>query len=178
MIFRRQGEISMKTIVSVLVCAFMVCFQGQALAQMNCGYVGQEFCTQGQTYRCEKVGSEIGAIFQNRPCTVNVPSLNGIWRGTGHQSPAGSAGADWTIAMTIGPNGSSIDYPSLSCGGTLTQLSRTDTSAEFRESITYGQKACIDGGTITVRLQNGQLAWTWFGSSRGKQYNAIAVLNR
>jgi hypothetical protein len=105
-------------------------------------------------------------------------NLNGTWRGTGHQSSASGAGSDWSIAMTIKPDGSSIDYPSLSCGGTLTQISRTDTSAEFREHITYGQKACIDGGTITVRLQTGRLAWTWFGTQSGQLINATAVLSR
>jgi hypothetical protein len=139
MIVHRQGEASMKTIVSVLACAFVVCVQGQALAQS---------------------------------------SLNGTWRGMGHQSSASGAGSDWSIAMTIKPDGSSIDYPSLSCGGTLTQVSRTDTSAEFREHITYGQKSCIDGGTVTIRLQNGQLAWTWFGTQSGKLINASAVLGR
>ena len=80
--------------------------------------------------------------------------------------------------MTIAANGGSIQYPSLSCGGTLSQVARSATSAQFRESITYGRQKCIDGGTITVRLFRGQLSWTWFGKSRGKQYNAIAVLRR
>lgn len=144
----------------------------------NCTRVGQEVCQNGQTYRCERVGSELGLIFQNRPCMVNAPGFNGVWRGTGHQSPAGASGSDWSIEMTISDGGASIAYPSLSCGGSLTQISRDATSAEYRETITYGQKACIDGGTITVRYVNGQLAWTWFGSQRGKQYNAIAVLTR
>jgi hypothetical protein len=108
----------------------------------------------------------------------NSPGLNGVWRGTGHQTPAGDSGADWTIAMTINASGSSIDYPSLHCGGTLTQLSRTDTSAEFREHITYGQNRCVDGGTIMVKYQKNQLAWSWFGNQGGKQYTAIAVLDR
>jgi hypothetical protein len=109
---------------------------------------------------------------------AQMKSLDGTWRGTGHQSPAGSSGADWTIAMTINANGGSIEYPSLSCGGTLTQLSRTDTSAEYREHITHGQGRCVDGGTILVKYQNSQLAWSWSGSQSGKQYNAIALLGR
>jgi len=158
--------------------AFAFGTTGGASAQMSCSRVGQEMCQNGQTYRCEQAGSEIGPIFQNRPCTVNVPSLAGTWRGTGHQSPAGKAGADWSIEMTIGDGGGSIKYPSLSCGGSLTQISRDATSAQYRESITVGRNACIDGGTVTVRLFNGNLSWTWIGQSGGKQYNAIAVLTR
>ena len=163
--------------IGVLVCAaFAVSGMGGAFAQ--CTRLGQELCQQGQVYRCEKTGSEVTPIFQNRRCTVSVPSMAGVWRGTGHQSPAGKQGSDWSIVMTIGNGGGSIEYPSLSCGGTLTQISRDATSAQFRESITHGRTACIDGGTITARLVNGKLAWTWFGQSRGKQYNAIAVLTR
>ena len=172
----------MKGMVRVLACAFALCFAGEASAQapvqMVCTKVGQEFCANGKVYRCMQTGSEIGAIFTNEPCVVRQPGLNGTWRGMGHQTPAGSSGADWSIAMTIGANGGSIDYPSLGCGGSLSQLSRTDTSAQFRESISYGREKCIDGGTITVRYENGQLAWTWIGSQGGKNYNAIAVLNR
>ena len=80
--------------------------------------------------------------------------------------------------MTIGDGGGSIQYPSLSCGGSLTQISRDATSAQYLETITFGQKVCINGGTLTVRYVNGNLAWTWFGQSGGKQYNAIAVLAR
>jgi hypothetical protein len=74
--------------------------------------------------------------------------------------------------MSITQGGGSIDYPSLSCGGSLTELSNGGTSAEFQEHITYGK--CIDGGTITVNLVNGRLAWTWLGSG----VNVIAVLER
>jgi hypothetical protein len=163
--------------IGVLVCvAFAVSGMDGAFAQ--CTRLGQELCQQGQVYRCEKTGSELTPIFQNRTCTVSAPSLVGVWRGMGHQSPAGTSGADWSIVMTIAANGASIQYPSLSCGGTLTQLSRDATSAQFRESITYGREKCIDGGSITVRLVNGKLAWTWFGQAKGKQYNAIAVLTR
>ena len=167
-----------RNLVFGAVAFALFAFGAAADAQAQCARLGQELCQNGQTYRCEKTGSEMTPIFQNRPCTVSAPSLVGVWSGMGHQSPAGTAGADWSIAMTIAAGGGSIQYPSLSCGGTLTQLFRDATSAQFRESITYGREKCIDGGTITVRLFNGKLSWTWFGQSRGKQYNAIAVLTR
>jgi hypothetical protein len=79
---------------------------------------------------------------------------------------------DYSVVMRIAQDGGSIDYPSLSCGGSLTQLSSSGTSAQFQEHITYGD--CVDGGAITVNLVNGKLAWTWFGSG----INVIAVLER
>ncbi|TGQ42624.1 hypothetical protein [Mesorhizobium sp. M00.F.Ca.ET.216.01.1.1] len=149
---------------------------GEAFSQ--CVREGEELCQGGQTYRCEKTGSELTPIFQNAPCVVNVPSLAGTWVGNGHQSPAGASGADWSIAMTINEGGASIDYPSLGCGGSLSEISRDDTSAEYRESITYGQDICIDGGTITVRSFKGNLSWVWVGQAAGQPYNAVAVLTR
>ena len=104
--------------------------------------------------------------------------MTGTWVGSGHQSPAGDAGADWSIAMTIGDGSASIDYPSLGCGGSLSQTARDATSAEFHESITYGQDKCIDGGDITVRFFKGNLSWTWVGQADGQPYNAVAVLTR
>ncbi|MBN9221075.1 MAG: hypothetical protein J0I79_24275 [Mesorhizobium sp.] len=163
-----------------IVVAALSIFAAASEASAQCAKEGEELCQNGQTYRCEKTGSELTPIFQNLPCTVNAPaaSLNGTWVGSGHQNPAGDAGADWSIAMTINDGGASIDYPSLGCGGSLSQTSRDNMSAEFHESITYGQDKCIDGGNITVRFFKGNLSWTWFGQANGQPYNAIAVLTR
>lgn len=147
-----------------------------AMAQNPCTRVGQEICQQGQVYRCEQTASVITPIFQNRKCVVERTSLNGTWRGSGHQSPAGPGGADYPIVMTIGPGGGSIDYPSLGCGGTLSLVSASATSAQYRESITRGADKCITGGLVTVNLFRGRLSWTWAGSHQGKQYNVIGVL--
>ncbi|PZV39890.1 hypothetical protein [Mesorhizobium kowhaii] len=160
------------------VIAAMMIFAAAGQASAQCAREGEELCQSGQTYRCEKTGSELTPIFQNVPCVVNVPTLSGTWVGSGHQSPAGATGADWSIAMTINDGGASIDYPSLGCGGSLSQTSRDDTSAEYHESITYGQDKCIDGGNITVRFFKGNLSWTWTGQADDQPYNAVAVLTR
>jgi len=161
---------------AIIFSILMFVTSSEAFAQ--CTREGEELCQNGQTYRCEKAGSELAPIFQNVPCVVNVPSFTGIWVGNGHQSPAGAAGADWSIAMTVSDSGASIDYPSLGCGGSLTQISIDDSSAEYRESITYGQDKCVDGGTITIRFFKGNLSWVWVGQADGQPYNAVAVLTR
>ncbi|WP_245270181.1 hypothetical protein [Mesorhizobium ciceri] len=112
------------------VTAAMMMFAAAGEASAQCAREGEELCQGGQTYRCEKTGSELTPIFQNLPCAVNVPSLSGTWLGNGHQSPAGDTGADWAIAMTINDGSASIDYPSLGCGGSLSQMSRDDISAQ------------------------------------------------
>ncbi|WP_095086861.1 hypothetical protein [Mesorhizobium sophorae] len=160
------------------VIAAMMIFAATGRASAQCAREGEELCQSGQIYRCEKTGSELTPIFQNVPCATNAPTLSGIWVGSGHQSPAGATGADWSIAMTINDGGASIDYPSLGCGGSLSQTSRDETSAQYHESITYGQDKCIDGGNITVRFFKGNLSWTWTGQAEGQPYNAVAVLTR
>jgi hypothetical protein len=165
-----------KRLGAIIFATVIFATTGNASAQ--CAREGEELCQNGQTYRCEKTGSELTPIFQNVPCVVNATGLNGIWTGSGHQSPAGAAGADWAIAMTIGDGAASIDYPSLGCGGSLTQISWDESSAEYRENIAYGQDKCIDGGGITVRFFKGNLSWTWVGQADGQPYNAVAVLSR
>lgn len=160
------------------VIAAMMFFAATGQASAQCAREGEELCQSGQIYRCEKTGSELTPIFQNVPCAVNAPTLSGSWVGSGHQSPAGATGADWSIAMTINDSGASIDYPSLGCGGSLSQTSSDETSAEYHESITYGQDKCIDGGNVTVRFFKGNLSWTWTGQADGQPYNAVAVLTR
>jgi hypothetical protein len=166
----------MKIIPGILFLTILIALPTSLQAQ--CSYVGQEFCQNGEVYRCEKAGSELAPIFQNRKCTVSAETLEGTWRGSGHQTPAGDAGSDFTIVMVISKNGGSIDYPSLGCGGTLTRLSAGDRSAQFRESLTRGAGKCVDGGNISVNLFRGKLSWTWTGQQKGTHYSAIAVLER
>jgi hypothetical protein len=118
------------------------------------------------------------ASAQGRPHQVNTPSLTGTWRGTAHQIPAGAAGSNWSMLMTIDGETGSIRYPSLHCGGTLTFLSGGTSSAQYRESITYGESACITGGVITASYSSGQLAWSWSGQSGGQAVSAVALLTR
>ncbi len=87
--------------------------------------------------------------------------LNGTWTGSGHQTGGGLEPSSYQVVMRIAAGGGSIDYPSLSCGGSLTALSAEGDAAQFKEHITYGN--CADGGTIDVKLNGGKLDWKWSG---------------
>jgi hypothetical protein len=104
-------------------------------------------------------------------------SLLGTWRGEGHQVPQGPS-PGWSIVMNIREDGANIEYPSLECGGTLTQISSNDTTAQYRETIAHmdGPHQCADGGLVTVRYMNGSLFYTWSGLANGARYNASAVM--
>ena len=56
------------------VIATMMIFVAAGEASAQCVREGDELCQHGQTYRCEKTGSELTPIFQNQPCVVNVPA--------------------------------------------------------------------------------------------------------
>jgi hypothetical protein len=104
-------------------------------------------------------------------------SLLGTWRGEGHQVPQGPS-LSWSIVMNIREDGASIEYPSLECGGTLTPISSSDTTAQYHETITHmdGTHQCADGGLVAVRSMNGSLFFTWTGLANGARYNASAVM--
>ena len=87
--------------------------------------------------------------------------MNGTWTGSGHQTGGGLEPSSYQVVMRIAAGGGSIDYPSLSCGGSLTALSAEGDAAQFKEHITYGN--CADGGTIDVKLNGGKLDWKWSG---------------
>ena len=154
----------------VLVLALLLVPTSSAFAQ--CSRIGEQVCQGGYLYTCQACGSEKCLIYSGEQCQVPVDSLIGTWSGSGHQSGGNTESMDYSVVMRIAQDGGSIDYPSLSCGGSLTQLSSSGTSAQFQEHITYGD--CVDGGAITVNLVNGKLAWTWVGSG----INVIAVLER
>ena len=138
----------------------------------QCARIGEQVCQNGYLYTCQACGSEKCLIYSGEQCAVPVDQLAGTWSGSGHQSGGNRESEDYPVVMTIGQGGGSIDYPSLSCGGSLTELSASGTSAQFQEHITYGN--CVDGGSITVNLVNGRLAWTWMGSG----ISVIAVLEK
>jgi hypothetical protein len=102
---------------------------------------------------------------------AHAEGLSGRWSGTVQQS-----GADpYSVTMELSGSQGSVDYPQLGCGGTLTMISSGGSSFSYRESITYGQKKCIDGGIIRVTADSSgtTLDWNWSGSG----ITASATLN-
>jgi hypothetical protein len=138
----------------------------------QCSRIGEQVCQGGHLYTCQACGSEKCLIYSGEPCQVPVDSLAGTWSGSGHQSGGETVSMDYPIVMYISQGGGTIEYPTLNCGGSLTELSNSGMSAQFQEHITYGD--CVDGGAIAVNLVNGRLAWTWTGSG----IDVIAVLER
>jgi hypothetical protein len=105
---------------------------------------------------------------------ATAQSISGTWTGSGHETHTDGKSQDYPIVMVIAAGGGSIDYPSLGCGGSVSQRSGDATSAQYIESITRGRDHCIDGGSITVNLVSGKLAWTWTGQG----VSVTAVLER
>jgi len=90
----------------------------------------------------------------------------GTWHGKGAQNGSNS---NWSIRVAIQQAGgqgmvaSSIDYPSLSCGGQLSFAGADGQNVVFRESLNYGRQNCTDGGIVQLSaLSSEQLAYHWF----------------
>lgn len=107
-----------------------------------------------------------------------VHSVQGTWTGTASQNTGGTG---YQVVMTLTKHGGTTDYPSLNCGGTLTQVGTADGFVFYVESITRGGLNsggdCIDG-TITVALTGEELAWGWVGHHESDVYVAWSKLSR
>ena len=70
-----------------------------------------------------------------------------------------------TFPMEMNLYGSigNISYPTLRCAGNLVFLRSDGTAYWYRETITHGREACIDGGTIEIRPHalGGSTNWEW-----------------
>ena len=101
----------------------------------------------------------------------------GTWRGQVLQPDPDGRTEVYPVRMTINDSGGTIDYPTLSCGGTLTRLRAIGDVVEYREKLTYGVDRCIDNGTVGVRIKGRLLLWHWTGEAGGyPDEGASAVL--
>ena len=90
-------------------------------------------------------------VLSATPPALSV-DLNGTWKGTLNQVPADPQTSSYTVVLTVPSlEKSSVDYPTLKCGGNLSLVRSDNTSATFREKITRGCETCEDGGTILVK---------------------------
>jgi hypothetical protein len=108
-------------------------------------------------------------------------ALTGVWTGKGFQIFSDGRTSTWTISMRVdaGGNATTIDYPSLNCGGTLTYLRTVGDVREYRETLSYGQERCTDNGTIGFRQKLGKLIWYWSGEGTKNPTGIdVAVLSR
>jgi hypothetical protein len=84
----------------------------------------------------------------------------------------GSSKPLWQAITLVAKPGTAtvtVTYPSLKCGGTWTFVKGHRHLAWFRETITYGKKACVDGGMIAVTpIESNYLTFSYFQSGDGK----------
>lgn len=101
--------------------------------------------------------------------------LNGHWEGTGYQIDSDTT---WTMSFSARRKQFTIEYPSLNCRGTWRLLSVNSRRAIFRERITVGRGACVDGGRVTIEKLNGRQIAYRFSYAGTTQVSASAILNR
>lgn len=89
-------------------------------------------------------------------------SCVGRWGGAGSNH-----GPEWTIDMTVerenGQGCGRIEYPSLGCGGYLTQCVRRGDTVTFTEVYTHNPGTCAPAGRIEARCGHGVMSWRWSG---------------
>ena len=93
--------------------------------------------------------------------------VTGRWTGVGYQD----SGDTWTITLVAksGTATVTVAYPSLRCGGTWSFVKGHRHLAWFRERITHGKKACLDGGMIAVTpIEANYLTFSYFQLDDGR----------
>ncbi len=110
--------------------------------------------------------------------------MAGRWRGTVYQKDADSF-YPVELKLNAAPlqeeAAGSSDYPSLGCGGTLIAVRRQGDTAVVRETLTYGQEACLDHILLYLTAnKNGTLTYAFYqsGDSVLPTPNGRAVLRK
>ena len=99
----------------------------------------------------------------------------GTWEGTAFQVDAQTT---WTIKFAAQKDKYTIEYPSLHCGGDWTAIKVGKKKATFRETLTFGQDKCVDGGqAIIEKISDTQISFK-FVDPGSPNVNSTAVLNR
>lgn len=112
--------------------------------------------------------------------SVAADTSAGTWRGNVDQPGWGSYEA---VMKLDGAGGGAAEYPSLSCGGTLSGGGAAGVYS-FTETITYGlwtpeEGGCINGGSIRMVLEGASAFWEWRGKSHdGEDVYASGKLHR
>jgi hypothetical protein len=78
--------------------------------------------------------------------------MNGTWSGIINQPGYGN----WRMTINCDWRNKrfTVEYPSLSCGGNLVLINSDERTATFREQISYGLDACINGLGIVFEKRN------------------------
>ena len=95
----------------------------------------------------------------------------GQWRGVGLQAGPDGVQSTWTVVLTIEPEKSRIQYPSLGCTGVLRETDHSAGEMTFSEEILSGP--CISNGHIVVKLREGRLFWFWYKPLTGADASAV-----
>lgn len=117
----------------------------------------------------------LSSVVRPQQAKSNRAWLNGTWEGTGYQIDTDST---WTMRLRGRGGKYLIEYPSLSCGGRWRLISINSTRAVFRESITFGQNACVDKGSVVIERLNGRQIAYRFSHRGASDISASAILNR
>jgi hypothetical protein len=104
---------------------------------------------------------------------------SGTYVGTAEQRGRGSRGQSvdrtYPVRMRFSSRGSTVTYPTLSCGGILRPAGFSGGRRVYREQITYG--GCDRGGTWKVLVSSARrLQATW--TRPGTDYLVSAILTR
>jgi hypothetical protein len=84
-------------------------------------------------------------------------SLSGPWTGSFDQPGF----RKYPITINFTPDSITVDYPTLACGGTLTVDESKESVVILTEHIEVGVEQCVDGGRVTLWIEDDMLVFSW-----------------
>jgi hypothetical protein len=125
-----------------------------------------------------KIGfwSAIGFLLPS--LAVSAPAApTGSWAGEMRQVEV-STEATYPMTLVFRNGSGKTDYPTLNCGGELTEIATHAGYTIYSEKVTNRKGAtCIDG-LVTVKIEGGTLILGWFAAYAGEPSLAAASLTK
>ncbi|HRE59642.1 MAG TPA: hypothetical protein PL096_00915 [Micropepsaceae bacterium] len=97
--------------------------------------------------------------------------FTGVWVGEARYDVPRGSDQPFRVAIVITDGGTSlIDYQTYGCGGELVyQNEDVPGTAVYLERLTYGQESCIDGGKVTLTVNEKGIAYRYASPSGIKE---------
>lgn len=87
----------------------------------------------------------------------------GRWVGVGRNTGSPPWSIDMVLTAAAGARCGTIEYPSLGCGGYLTQCRQEGAVLHAVEVYTHNPGTCSPAGTLDLQCRDALMDWRWTG---------------
>jgi hypothetical protein len=97
------------------------------------------------------------------PTPAPASGCLGRWQGWGRNGSTPPWSIDMVVTSERGARCGTIEYPSLGCGGYLTNCQRRGDVVTWTEVYTHNPGTCAPAGRVDGRCEGDAMQWEWTG---------------